>query len=148
MPERAGDPDALGRVRSNRHILARMREGAAPSSDGVGPWSPDGWVMRTHPDLTEQLESATTGIDAQVELVYGLASAVTSGSIIVGVGMGTSAVWLRVEDGPAFDKAQDEGAEPVDGLRGWLRVDAWRIDLHDWLDASTILAGPRWRPGA
>jgi hypothetical protein len=120
-----------------------MRDGAARSRDGIGPWSPDGWVMRTHPDLTEAIEMAAVGLRARTELVYGLATALMR-SVIVGVGLGTSGVWLRVPDGPAFDRALDEGATRVDGLTDWLEVDAWRVDLHAWLDASVILADRRW----
>jgi hypothetical protein len=124
-----------------------MREDAARAADGVGPWSPDGWVMRTHPDLTEAMEAAATGIGTRVELVYGLATAVV-GSVVTGVGMGTGALWLRVPDGPAFDRARDEGAIPVDGLSDWLWVDAWTVDIRAWLDASAILSSDRWPPHA
>jgi hypothetical protein len=144
MAEQAGDPDALGLVGPNRDILDRIAEGATRAADGAGPWSPDGWVMRTHPDLTEAIEAAaTSAMSIRVELLYGLASAVT-GSLIVGVGIGTSAVWLRVPDGPAFDRARDEGARPVEALTDWLSVDAWRVDLAAWLRASEILTRDRW----
>ena len=143
MAERAGDLDALGRIGANRAILTRMHDGAERSSDGIGPWSPDGWVMRTHPDLTEAIETAAVGLRARTELVYGLAAAVAR-EVIVGVGMGTSAAWLRVPDGPAFDRALDEGAKPVEALADWVVVDAWQVDLHAWLDASVILAAKRW----
>jgi hypothetical protein len=143
MAEQAGDLDALGRIGPNRPILASMRDGATRSADGVGPWSPDGWEMRTHPDLAEAIETAAIGLRVRTELVYGLTAAVAR-EIIVGVGMGTSGAWMRVPDGPAFARALDEGAEPVEGLTDWLKVDAWRVDLHAWLDASVILAAKRW----
>jgi hypothetical protein len=136
MAERAGDPVALGRVVANQAVLARVAEGARPA-DGIGPWSPDGWVMRTHPDLTEALERAAPD---HLRLVQGIASLVDDADRVYAVGWGTGGVWLRVPSGPAFDDAVGGGqAVTVDGLDGWLAIEAWRVDLGQWVRASAAL---------
>ena len=148
MPEHPGDPDSLGTVMAIRPVLALLADGARRSSDGVSTWSPDGWVMRTHPDLTAALEEAAGGTDLHLEMVYGIATLVGRASGIVAVGMGTGSAWLLVPDGPAFDKARDEGATPIDGLTGWLNVEAWRVDLAAWVRATAILTNDIGRSDA
>jgi hypothetical protein len=136
MAERAGDPVALGRVTANREVLARLADGAERSRDGVGPWSPDGWEMRTHPDLTEALEQSAAD---DLRVVYGVATLVDDAQRIYAVGWGTGGVWLRVPSGPAFDDAVGGDATAVEGLAGWVAVDAWRVDLGQWVRASAAL---------
>jgi hypothetical protein len=128
---------ALGRVAANRAVLARLAEGAQRSSGGVGPWSPDGWVMRTHPDLTEHVEGAAPD---DLRMVYGIACLVDPADRIYAVALGTGSLWLRVPSGPAYDDAVEGGsARPVDGLGGWVEVDAWRVDIGPWVRASATL---------
>jgi hypothetical protein len=136
MAERAGDPVALGRVTANRAVLARLADGAERSHDGAGPWSPDGWVMRTHPDLSEAIEKAAPD---DLRLVHGVATLVDGADRIYAVGWGTGGVWLRVPSGPAFDDAVGGDATAVEGLAGWVVVDAWRVDLGQWVRASAAL---------
>ena len=99
---RRGAAEALGRVAANTAVLARIADGAERSADGVGPWSPDGWVMRTHPDLTEALERASPD---DLRMIVGVAALVDPADRIYAVGRGTSSVWLRVPSGPAYDDA-------------------------------------------
>jgi hypothetical protein len=136
MAERAGDPHALGRVAANAAVLARIADGAERSADGVGPWSPDGWLMRTHPDLTEALESAAPD---DLRMVHGMATLVDAADRIYAVGLGTGSVWLRIASGPAYDDAVGGEARPVTGLASWVEVDAWRVDLAAWVRASAAL---------
>lgn len=135
MAERSGDPEALGRVAANRAVLARIADGAERAPGGVGPWSPDGWVMRTHPDLTEAVAAVAPG---DLRMVHGVATMVDAAGRIYAVAWGTGGVWLRVPSGPARDDATGEGSDatPVEGLPGWVRVDAWRVALETWVRAS------------
>ena len=145
VAEPAGDPTLLRRIRANRPILDHLAKDALQASDGVTVWSPDGWVMRTHPDVTEALEAAGRPLGLRLLMVFGMATLVGDRDRIVAVGAGTGYVWLPVPDGPGHDRALEAGAHAVAGLRDWVQVDLWRPDLADWLRASTILteAAPR-----
>jgi hypothetical protein len=134
------DPEQLRRLRSNRDVLARLAEGAARSADGVGPWSPDGWVMQTHPDLADALAAAADGTGLRPAVVYGVAILLDPTDRIMAVGRGTSRAWLRIVDGPAMSRL-DEAASLIPGLADFVAVDAWRVELRDWVDASAILVG-------
>jgi hypothetical protein len=137
MAERPGDPEALGRVAANRAVLTAMAEGAERSSDGVGPWSPDGWVMRTHPDFSEVVGMVAPD---DLRIVHGITTLVDAAVRIYAVAWGTGYLWLRVPSGPAFDDAVGGGtATEVDGLPGWVVVDGWRVDLATWIRASAVL---------
>jgi len=137
MAERPGDPEALGRVAANRAVLAHLADGAQPSSDGVGPWSPDGWIMRTHPDLTEYVEGAAPD---DLRVVYGVACLVDAADRIYAVAWGTGSLWLRIPSGPAYDDAVAGGSgRRVDELLGWVAVDPWRSDHASWIRASATL---------
>jgi hypothetical protein len=137
MAERPGDPVALGGVGANGPVLGRLADGAQRSSGGVGPWSPDGWVMRTHPDLTEAVEGAARD---DLRMVYGVACLVDAADRIYAVAWGTGALWLRIPSGPAYDDAVGGGtARPVDGLPGWLAIDPWRSDVAPWIRSSAAL---------
>ncbi len=138
MAEVPGDPERLQLVAANRDVLARLADGAARASDGDGPWSPDGWVMRTHPDVTEALESAARG---DVRMVYGIPTLVDAADRIYAVGLGTGRLWLRVPPGRALNAAVARGeAEPVEGLAGWTQVDAWRTDWQALARAASASA--------
>jgi len=137
MSERPGDPEALGRVAADRAVLARIADGAERSPGGVGPWSPDGWVMRTHPDLTEVVESVAPD---DLRMVYGVATLVDASDRIYAVARGTGLLWLRIPSGPAYDDAIGGGtARPVADLPGWVEVEAWRVDLDTWIRSSAAL---------
>jgi hypothetical protein len=137
MAERPGDLVALGRLAANGPVLARLADGAQPSSGGVGVWSPDGYVMRTHPDLTEVVERVAPD---DLRMVYGVATLIDAADRIYAVAWGQSALWLRVPSGPAYDDAIGGGvAEPVDGMPGWIRLHAWGVDLGPWIRASAAL---------
>jgi hypothetical protein len=138
VAEPPGDPEALGRLAVNRAVLAVLREGAERNADGVGAWSPDGYVMRTHPDLTEVLGRSAPD---DLRMVFGVATLVTAEGIIYAIGRGTSGVWLRIPSGPAHDDAlRADEVSPVEGLSGWVHLRAWRDDLGTWLRASAILS--------
>ena len=138
MAERAGDPEALGRLAVNRDVIASIRAEAQRSSTGVGPWSPDGWVLRTHPDLTEVIAAA---VPDDLRIVLGVATLVTSRDVVYAVGRGNAGVWLRVPSGPAHDDAlRAEGVGPVEELPGWIQLRAWRDDLTTWVRASATLS--------
>jgi hypothetical protein len=146
MSERAGDPDALGRLAANRAVLERIADGAERAADGVSTWSPDGWVMRTHPDLTEALESVAPD---DLQMVDGVATLVDAQERIYAVAWGTSGVWLRVPSGPAYDDAvAGPDAAGVEDLPGWIKVDAWRVDLPTWVRASAALTRDLVAPDA
>jgi hypothetical protein len=134
--ERTGDPETLGRVAANVAVLARIADGAERSSGGVGPWTPDGWVMRTHPDLTEALERVAPD---DLRMIVGVAALADPADRIYAVGRGTGTVWLRVPSGPAFDDAIGGEARPVADLADWIAIDAWRVDLAAWVRASAAL---------
>jgi hypothetical protein len=134
--ERAGDPATLRRVAANVAALARIADGAERSPDGVGPWTPDGWVMRTHPDLTEALERVAPD---DLRMIVGVATLVDPADRIYAVGRGTGTVWLRVPSGPAYDDAIGGEARSVPGLDGWIAIDAWHVDLGTWVRASAAL---------
>jgi hypothetical protein len=137
MPERPADPDALGRIGANRLVLARLAEGAQRSSSGVGPWSPDGWVMRTHPDFTEVVDRIAPD---DLRMVHGVATLVDPEDRIYAVAWGMGYLWLRVPSGPALDDALAGGiATAVEGLAGWIVIHDWSIDLRPWLRASAAL---------
>jgi hypothetical protein len=134
--ERTGDPETLRRVAANVAALARIADGAQRSPDGVGPWSPDGWVMRTHPDLTEALERAAPD---DLRMIVGVAALVDPANRIYAIGRGTGAVWLRIPSGPAYDDAIGGEGQPVSDLAGWVAIEAWRVDLGTWVRASAAL---------
>ena len=133
MTERRGDPDVLARVPANTAVLERLREGAERAHDGVGPWSPDGWVMRTHPDLTEVIERFAPD---DLRLVYGIATLVDAAGCLYAVALGTGAVWLRTGEPPAAVAPSVPGA-PVEGLAGWVQVGAWSGGLDEAMQAVT-----------
>jgi hypothetical protein len=137
MPERPADPTVLGRIAANRPVLARLADGARRSSGGVGPWSPDGYVMRTHPDFTEVVERVAPD---DLRMVYGVATLVDPDERIYAVAWGMGYLWLRVPSGPAFDDAIAGGvATAVDELEGWVVIHDWSIDLGPWIRASAAL---------
>ena len=133
MTQRRGDPDVLQRVPANVAILERLREGAERMRDGVGPWSPDGWVLRTHPDLTEVIERFAPD---DLRHVYGIATLIDAAGCIYAVGQGTGSVWLRIGD-PRATSAAPASAAPVEGLPGWARVGAWEGGLDEAMQAVT-----------
>jgi hypothetical protein len=138
MAERVGDADGLGRLPENGPVLDALRRDAKRSPGGAGPWSPDGWIMRTHPDLTEAL---TTAAPDDVRIVLGVTVLVTSGDIVYAVGVGTSGLWLRVPSGPAYDDALGaDGVEALAAMPGWVTLRVWRSDLAVWLRASAALS--------
>ena len=138
MAARVGDPEALGRLAVNRAVLAQIRTGAQRSSTGIGPWSPDGRVMRTHPDLTEVIEASAP---YDLRIVLGVSTLVTSRGVIYAVGLGNAGLWLRYPPGPARDEAlATEGVKPVAELPDWIHLRAWRDDLATWLRASATLS--------
>lgn len=138
MAQRPGDPVALARVAANRSVLDQLLVGAERSAGGVGPWSPDGWVMRTHPDLTEVIEACAPD---DLRIVLGVATLVTSGGVIYAVGRGTSGVWLRFPPGQERDDAlAGEGIAPVEELADFVHLRAWDRDLAPWVRASAALA--------
>jgi hypothetical protein len=146
MAERPGDPETLGRVADNAAVLAQLADGARRSSGGVGPWSPDGWVMRTHPDVTEYVERAAPD---DLRMVYGVACLVDAADRIYAAGWGTSSLWLRVPSGSAYDDAVAGGtAKPIDELPGWVAIDVWRTDHASWIRASAALMRESVRPDA
>jgi hypothetical protein len=137
MADRVAGAEILGRHPANRAVLDLVRADAVPAPEGVGPWSPDGWVMRTHPDLAEALGSAAP--DDQ-RIILGVSALVTPKDVIYAVAWGTSMIWLRVPSGPAFDDAltADDVAALAE-LAGWIALRAWRDDLATWVRASRIL---------
>jgi hypothetical protein len=137
MAERAGAPDVLRRIAANRDVVDALELGAMPATGGVGPWSPDGWVMRSHPDLTEIVEAIAPH---DLRMVYGVATLVDPQGRIYAVARGTGYLWLRGPSRPADDGTLADGvAEPVPGLPGWVVVDAWRVDVGPWVEASATL---------
>jgi len=137
MAERVGDHASLARLAVNRPVLSLIEKGAERSADGIGPWSPDGYVMRTHPDLSETIAACAPD---DLRIVLGVATLVTPADVIYAVGWGTSAVWLRIPSGPALsDALLGDEVEPVEGSTGWVRIRAWRDDLAAWIRASAIL---------
>jgi hypothetical protein len=136
MAQPVTDPAQLARIPANRDVLVRVTEGAMPAR-AADAWNPGGWVMRTHPDLTEALETVAPD---DVRIVAGMTLLVTPGDFVYGVGAGMSIVWLRVPSGPALDDALGGGeASAVEELPGWIGVDAWRVDLGTWVRASAAL---------
>ena len=113
MAERPGDPDALGRIPVNRAIVERLRAGAEISAAGVGPWSPDGYVMRTHPDLTEVIDACAPD---DLQMVLGMATLVGPAGVIYAVGLGTSGLWLRMAPDRAPAGALDDDVEVGAGI--------------------------------
>lgn len=140
MAATPADLETLSRVDRNAQVLAAIAAGAEPARDGRGPWSPDGWVMRTHPDLGEALAAAATGTGLLARIAYGIDVLVDQAERILAVGWGTSRVWLAIDDGPAYTRALEAGAVALDELTGWVAVDAWQVDLHAWVKATAILA--------
>lgn len=134
------DLETLSRVDRNREVLAAIAGGAEPSRDGRGPWSPDGWVMRTHPDLAEALAAAAVDAGLLPQIAYGIDVLVDHGQRILAVAWGTSRVWLSIDDGPAFTRSLESGAVALDEVSGWVAVDAWQVDLPAWVKATAILA--------
>jgi len=133
MAERAGDPVALARIQANAGILAVLGDGAQPASGGVGPWSPDGYVMRTHPDVGEAMGKAAR---EDVVLVFGIATLVSPAGVIYAVGQGTGGVWVRAADELEHAGALARPGVERAGLHPWLAVSAWRDDLSTWLHAA------------
>jgi hypothetical protein len=137
MAERPGDPVALGRIAANRPALERLAAGAQRSSGGVGVWSPDGFVMRTHPDFTEVVERVAPD---DLWMVYGVATLVDAADRIYAIAWGMGYLWLRVPSGPAFDDALAGGvATAVDDFPGWIVIHDWTVDLAPWIRASAAL---------
>jgi hypothetical protein len=133
-------------VAANAGVLAQLAYGAQRSSGGVGPWSPDGWVMRTHPDFTEYVERAAPD---DLRMVYGIASLVDATDRIYAVAWGTGSLWLRVPSASAYDDAVAGGtAKPVDELPGWVAIDVWRSDHASWIRASAALTRESVPPDA
>ena len=132
MAETPGDPVALGLVAANARILAALAEDASRASDGVTVWSPDGYVMRTHPDLIEAIEGLARGLPGGLRMVYGAACLVDAGDRINVVARGTSTVWLRGEAGDG---------KPLAGLDGWVEVGAWGEDLRGRVQAAAAAIG-------
>jgi hypothetical protein len=141
VADSVADPDHLRRLPANHAVLDRIADGAERSSDGVGPWSPDGWVMRTHPDLSEALATAAAGTGLSPAMVHGVTTLLDPSDRIAAVAWGTSGVWLRIVDGPAMSRALEAEATRVEGLPDFAAVDAWRVPLADWVDATAILLG-------
>jgi hypothetical protein len=140
--ERAGDIEALGRVAANAGILAVLADGAQRSADGSGPWSPDGYVMRTHPDLTEVLAGFGEYLpDGAPRYVYGIPTLVHPSGVLYAVASSMSHVYLRLGTGPIRAEVAGAGGEPIDAAGDdWLVVRIWDADQP----TSTWWAS-RWR---
>jgi hypothetical protein len=140
--ERAGDIEALGRVAANAGILAVLAAGAQPSTGGPGPWSPDGHVMRTHPDLTEVLAGFGEYLpDGEPTYVYGMATLVHPSGVLYAVASSMSHVYLRLGPGPIRAEVAAAGGEPLDAAgEDWLVVRIWDAEQP----TSTWWAN-RWR---
>jgi hypothetical protein len=136
VAERLGNPEALGRVATNRDVLARIAAHAIPARK-ADAWNPGGWVMRTHPDFTEVIEREAP---ADLQVVYGMSVLVDSAGRIYAVGWGMSRLWVRSSRGPGFDEAVASGAAFAgDGLPDWIAVDAWKVDRGERIRASAEL---------
>jgi hypothetical protein len=136
VAQQLGDPDALGRIAANRDVLERIVAGAIRARK-PDAWNPGGWVMRTHPDMTELIEGAAPD---DVRIVYGMTVLADPAGRIYAVGYGMSIIWLRVPSGPAYDDAvAGDEASAVEDLPGWVGVDGWRVDLASWVRASAAL---------
>jgi hypothetical protein len=131
-------PDAVAGLPSDRAVLDRIADGAERSSDGVSAWSPDGWVMRTHPDLTEALERAAAGTGLSAVPVHGVTTLLDPAGRIAAVGWGTGRVWLRVApgDGTATDGRHPTDGTPVEGLDDFVAIDAWTVPLGERVAAT------------
>jgi hypothetical protein len=138
MAQRPGDPVALANVAVNRTLLEQLLVGAERASGGVGPWSSDGWVMRTHPDLTEVIEACAPD---DLRIVLGVSTLATSRGVVYAVGRGTGELWLRIPAGPERDEAlATDGVDAADGLADFVTLRAWRDDLAPWVRRSGALA--------
>ena len=134
MAERPGDPEQLGRVEANRQVLTRLAEGVERSKGGPGPWSPDGWVMRTHPDVTDALGGVAPD---DLRMVYGIATLVDADDRIYAVMRGTGYLWVR--QSAASDEAPGGVVRPAGGLAGWVEVRDWDGRLDDLVRASAAV---------
>jgi hypothetical protein len=137
MPQPIGNLDALASEPRNRAILTILRTGARRAKEGISVWSPDGYVMRTHPDLTERLEAVAGPLGGRCEIVYGQTAVVHANGLIFGVGRGTRGLWLRMPPGIPYEAALLEGdVEPAPDLPPWIQLVAWRDDLDRWVGTA------------
>jgi hypothetical protein len=106
-------------------LLAALAAGAAPAREGPGPWTPGGWVLRTHPDLEEFAEKAFRPA-RRPRHAYGFAVFTGRGGRIVAVARSQKHLSLRLppEAAPAARAAGGE-EDPALGP-GWWTFDAWR----------------------
>lgn len=126
-------PDAV-----NGPLLAALAEGAGPSRDPPGPWTPGGWTLRTHPDLEEALRGKRK--PSTVGYAWGFSVLAGRGGRIFAVARSQSHLsWLLPgEEGRAA--AEAAGATPDPGLgQGWWTLDAWRGG-KDAILGLTVLA--------
>ena len=96
MAQPVTDPAELARIPANRDVLARVTDGAIPART-ADAWNPGGWVMRTHPDLTEALERVAPD---DVRIVGGMTLLVTPADCVYGVGAGMTGLCVRGERPP------------------------------------------------
>ena len=149
MNDRAADLDALGRVEPNREVLAILATMAdRRTARSSSPWDIDGFVLHTHPDLSERLEEVGRGLPGGGRFVGVRGHAVLhdEGGLIRVVALGNAGFAIRVRDAEVrADIARHSRLTWTRFGPAWVGADAWPLELslddgtarvRGWLEAA------------
>jgi hypothetical protein len=125
MADMPDDPTRAFPDPADAALLAALAAGAAPSREGPGPWTPGGWVLRTHPDLEEFAGKAFRPA-RRARHAFGFAVFTGSGGRIVAVARSQKQFSLRLPPDAAPAARAAGGEEDAVLGPGWWTFDAWR----------------------
>jgi len=123
------DPLRLRR-RENEAVLAYLETEQLPSwRESDSPWIVDGYLLSTHPDLCERIETLAAAAGGTFGYLYGRPVVVADGGVIVAFGAGTHIFCLRLprdECEPLVVPLRRKQLEREALTAGeWTRVDPW-----------------------
>jgi hypothetical protein len=141
------DPETveLEAVSPNRQVLAWLRVDAEPARS---EYRLGGYEQHVHPDVCERLSQLARG--GRSVAVYGHCALAARGGVLYAIGVGTSAVALRLAPGPHREAVLAHGGRLDPALGdGWVIADVWLSALPgaegtallgEWVEAARSAA--------